>query len=453
MAALFLTALLSSCGGGSGASGGGSAPPPALTVPGLAVIKARAAGSGWLVLTEKLRPLEDVTRPDRQLLVTTSGAVGMSTIVPPVGWSVIDVAAHPSGQFSVVLASDEALRLRRYTADGALLGESDFTDAQAATDPFIGNIAVLHNPQSLLPFGTRDAVRLAPAGEDLILAVRTGRNAVVAQRLAHLGDGRFARQWRTLVEPGVSIDVVRLTSGTFDPFASLDNQWKLTLDVNPQGRTAIAVSLGFTALASGHREYFGDSVDPALMTGALVTVLDAQGARLGTTVIDTQQPSEVHVLRWAGDTVLVAGRVLTERRADGGGWDGFLAQSPAALGSTLQYRVIDIDRGDVILDVAGLPDGRVLLAGSTGYVQNPTGGSISEDAAPLLAILPATGVAAQRVVIAAGPRHNQVRTLIPWQGRWLVGGLQNGPGTHSADADPALLTCDGYLKEQPVPQQ
>jgi hypothetical protein len=118
----------------------------------------------------------------------------------------------------------------------------------------------------------------------------------------------------------------------------------------------------------------------------------------------------------------------------------------------LQYRVVDIDRGDVILDVAGLPDGRVLLAGSTGYVQNPTGGSISEDAAPLLAILPATGVAVQRIAIVAGPRHNQVRTLTRWQDHWLVGGLQNGPGTHSADADPALLTCDGYLKEQAVPE-
>ena len=145
--------------------------------------------------------------------------------------------------------------------------------------------------------------------------------------------------------------------------------------------------------------------------------------------------------------------VFSERRGDGTGWNAYAAHVNRTSGALLSYGVIDIDRGEVLFDIVRLAQGRFLVAGAAGYSQNPTGGSISEDAAPLLAILPATGVAVRRVVIAARPRHNQVRTLIPWQGRWLVGGLQNGPGTHSADADPALLTCDGYLKEQPVPQQ
>ena len=93
-------------------------------------------------------------------------------------------------------------------------------------------------------------------------------------------------------------------------------------------------------------------------------------------------------------------------------------------------------------------DGSIAIAGSTAYVQNPTGGSISESAEPLLAVLPATSGPAKRLPLPAGPRHNQVRTVAAWLHGWVIGGLQNGPGTHSADSDPTLLTCDGFLVAQ-----
>ncbi|NRF71834.1 hypothetical protein HLB44_33095 [Aquincola sp. S2] len=443
------TALaLTACGGGGSA---GTPPPPpaplALATPGTAATKVRANGGGWVLLTEKLRRLENVTTPDRRLLVSTDGRAAGTPITAPAGWSLIDVAVHPSGQLSVVLATDKALKLQRRAADGALVGESDFGDAQAASDPFIGDPIVIRDSSSLLPHATRDAVRIAPLGEDLVLAVRTGRNAVVAHRLVHAGAGQFNRSWRRLVEPGVPIGAVGLTSGSFDPFNSLDNQWKLSLDVDAQGRSAIAVSVGNTELAAGHAQYFNEPVAAVVTHGALATRLDAQGQRLGTTVIDTLQRSEVHAVRWAGEQLLVAGRVRTEQRADGFGWDGWLARLPAN-GQGGSVQVLDFDRGDVILDLVPTGDGRLMLAGATGYWQNPAGGSISEDAQPLLAFVPAAGGAASRVNANAGPRHNQLRSLSAWQGRWLIGGLENGPGTHSADADPARLTADGYLRDR-----
>lgn len=441
---------LSACGGGGGGGAGNPPPPPApvaVATPGVAAVKVRANGSGWVLLTEKLRALENVTTPDRRLQVSTDGRSAGAPITAPGGWSLIDVAVHPSGQISVVLATDKTLKLQRRTVDGALIGESDFTDPQAATDPFVGDPIVIRDSQSLLPQATRDAVRIAPLGEDLVLAVRTGRNAVVAHRLAHAGNGQFTRAWRRLVEPGVFIGGLGLTSGTFDPFNSLDNQWKLTLDVDAQGRSAIAVNLYLTELGAGHAEHFQEPAAALPQHGVLATRLDAQGQRLGTTVLDTLQRSEVHVLRWAGDQLLVAGRVRTELRADGFGWDGWLARVPAnGVGGSIQ--VLDFDRGDVILDVAPTGDGRLMLAGATGYWQNPAGGSISEEAQPLLAFVPATGGPATRATALAGPRHNQLRSIAPWQGRWLVGGFENGPGTHSADADAAKLTADGYLRDR-----
>jgi hypothetical protein len=441
-------ALLASCGG-DGSLAPEPAPatqPPALLLSGVAVNKFRASGNDWGVLTERLRQLEDMTTPDRSLLLSAGNAQTQSVDLPQ-GWSLIDFALHPSGELSLVLATDTHLRLQRRASNGQLTGDMIFTDAEAATDPFIGNAGTLGDSQSLVPQGTRDAVQVAPFGEDLVIAYRTGRNAVVAQLLSYNGGGDFERRWRTIVEPGVPIYRVRLTSGTFDPFASLDNQWHLVLDVDPQGRSAVAVSLGRTELPKGHSEYFDEPLDPALASGAIVTVLDVNGHRLSATPVDTSVLSEVHTVRWAGDSVLIAGRMLTAVRADGGGWDGFVARvSPGNPAAYLQ--ALDFDRGDAILDVAPLDDGSIAVAGSTAYVQNPTGGSISESAEPLLAVLPATPGPAQRLPLPAGLRQTQVRTVAAWLHGWVVGGLQNGPGTHSADSDPTLLTCDGFLRVQ-----
>jgi hypothetical protein len=417
-----------------------------LTLSGVAVNKFRASGNEWGVLTERLRPLVDVTAPDRGLLLSPGNGPTQSVDLPQ-GWSLIDFALHPSGEVSLVLANDTQLRLQRRASDGRLIGDITFADSDAVTDPFIGDAGTLKDSQSLVSQGTRDAVHLAPFGEDLLIAYRTGRNAVVARLLSYNGGDDFEPRWRTIVEPGVPIYMVRLTSGTFDPFGSLDNQWHLVLDVDSQGRSAIAVSLGGTELAKGHREYFGEPLDPALVSGAIVTVLDATGHRLSATPVDTSVLSEVHAVRWAGDFVLVAGRMRTAVRDDGGGWDGYVARvTPGNPATSLQ--ALDFDRGDVIFDVAPLDDGSIVIAGSTGYVQNPTGGSISEGAEPLLAVLPPTPGPAQRLPLPTGLRQNQVRTVAAWLHGWVIGGLQNGPGTHSADSDPALLTCDGFLRAQ-----
>jgi len=441
-------ALLVSCGG-DGSLSPAPAPatqPPSLMLSGVTVNKFRASRNEWGVLTERLQPLVDKTAPDRDLLLSAGGGQPQSVDLPQ-GWSLIDFALHPSGEISLVLATDTQLRLQRRGSDGRLIADMTLTDPEAPTDPFIGNSTPVTDPQSLVPLGTRDAVHLAPVGEDLLIAYRTGLNAVIAQRLTYNGGADFERRWRTIVEPGVPIDRIRLTSGTFDPFGSLDNQWQLVLDVDPQGRSAIAVSLGGTDLPKGHSEYFSEPLDPALVSGAMVTMLDANGHRVGATPVDTGVISEVHAVRWAGDSILVAGRMRTTLREDGGGWDGYLARVNP-VNRTTQLQALDFDRGDVILDLAPLDDGRIAIAGSTAYVQNPTGASISETAEPLLAMLPATPGPAQRLPLPAGPRHNQVRTVAAWLQGWVIGGLQNGPGTHSADSNPTLLTCDGFLQAQ-----
>src|SRR5262249_53206297 len=156
------------------------------------------------------------------------------------------------------------------------------------------------------------------------------------------------------------------------------NHLRLFIDVDSQGTLAIgmveAPMSNYTFQA--HADYFKESI--AATNGVLLTRVATQdGQRLGSTVIDTKERAELHGLRATSHGFALVGRVLSEVRPDGTGWDAFVA-SVKQDGSLDTYNVVDVDRGDVLFDIAQLASGRYLALGTTGYVQNPTGESISE---------------------------------------------------------------------------
>ncbi|VXB21386.1 hypothetical protein [Massilia sp. 9I] len=458
-----LLALLSACGGGGGdgGAGGGSGggdnrpPPPVQTtvehrVAGEAIVKVRGAGSGWVALAETLEPsFVSLLRPVRRLVIA-EGAAATSAYNPPAGWSLLDFAVHPSREISVVIATDSEVRLLRLDRRGVLLSQLDFQDAAIPNDPFYSDPLSIPNHKALLPKATRDGVRLAPVGEDLAMALHTGRNSILAYRYSY-GAGGFARNWRTLVEPGVFIGGRSVISGTFDPYGGLYEQWQVLLDADASGRIAVGVNLNPTEYAAAHAEHFKESLPAELYSGALVTELAADGRRVGTSYLEPRTPFELKAVKWHGNAIVAVGRVLPVRLPDGFGWDGMLSVIPAGSKGKAGYRTLDIDRGDVLLDATSLPDGRLLVAGSSGYFQNPNGASISEDVKPLLAVLEPDGRLREQLPAVKGPRHNQVRSVAPWNGSWLAGSMENGPGTHSADADAALLRADGHVRSVRVP--
>jgi hypothetical protein len=322
-------------------------------------------------------------------------------------------------------------------------------DPDAPEDPYFDG-GGMHDDGSLVPVFTRDAARAAAIGEDLAVALRTGRNAVVAYRFSRSAAG-YARAWRTLVEPGLSLFPESITSGTYDVFHALENHWHVLLDADADGSVAIAVASkpGLAPVFAAHAAYFGEPVGASI--GALVTRLAPDGRRLGSTVVDTVRPSELQGLRFAAGDVIAMGRVFTERRADGGGWDGFLARIDRASGALAAYRVVDVDRGEALFDAAPLSQSRLLVAGAAGYTQNPDGASIPDAMAPLLAILEADGTLLQRIALAPGARQQQARAIVALGSRRLVAGMTNGPGTHSGDGDRAAIVADGFLREVEIP--
>jgi hypothetical protein len=443
LAAVALTLLLAACGGGG--AGAGDAPPPLLSTafPGQAILKVRSGSQGIVALGEKPQAIDDASPRARRLLLLRAD-VQAGQYVPPVGWSLLDFAVHPSGEISAVLGTDAALRLVRLDAAGGVLHDQALLDPDARNDPSI-DIEGANNPDSMVPAFSRDAARVAPIGEDVAVAVRTGINAAVAYRYDRTAAG-FTRAWRTLVEPGMTVMGRFLTGGSHDVFDQLANHAKVLLETDDQGRVAVAVTGGFgTDLFHAHGTYFNEPT-MAIGNGGIITLLSPTGTRLVSTAVNTAQASELHGLRAIPDGFALVGRVRTERLADGSGWNAFAAfVSPA--GELRNYAVINVDRGDVLFDIVPGRNGRFLASGVTGYTQNPFGASISEDASPLLLVLSDTGTVVSRLAVPADPRHNQLRSLSRYGTNWLVGGMVNGPGTHSGDADRGLVSADGVLRE------
>jgi hypothetical protein len=417
-----------------------------LAVASQTVTKVRTAGNQVVLLEERLTSIFE-NGPQRTLAILQSDGHTVQPYMPPPVWSVVDFAVHPSGDISAILTTVREVRIVRLDPNGSIRSDESFLDPAAATDPFFDYAGGIKDGNALQPALMHDAARLAPLGESLAVVLRTGRNAIVAYRLDPEVSGAYRRSWRTLVEPGSSILGEGITSGSFDVFGQLENHLRIYVDVNTPDTLAIGVvnapMLNFTFRA--HAEYFSEPI--AASMGVLLTrVASADGRRLGSTVIDTHDRAELHGVRATPRGFVLVGRVLSELRSDGTGWNAFTA-FVGSDGTPGPYSVVDIDRGDVLFDVAALPSGRYLALGTTGYVQNPDGASISEAAHPMLVLLNTDGSLAQDLGYIGGARHNQLTTIASLNGRWLLGGMINGPGTHSGDAHRELIVADGFLQE------
>lgn len=431
---------------------GAKSPPPGnavdLAVAGRTVTKVRTASKQVVLLEERLTSIfED--GPQRTLSILESDGRTVRPFPTPAGWSVVDFAVHPSRDISVILTTATDVRIVRLDPSGAMRSDNLFLDASSPTDPFFNYAGGIKNDNALQPALMHDAARVAALGESLAVVLRTGRNAIVAYRLDPDAGAAYRLAWRTLVEPGSSILALGITSGSFDVFGQLQNHLRIYVDVDPNAPATLAVAVVNAPMRNftfrGHAEFFHEAI--AASAGLLLTRLAAtDGHRLGSTVVDTHNLSELHGVRATPGGFVLLGRVLSKVRSDGGGWDAFAALVGGD-GAPRPYHIVDVDRGDVLFDVAALPSGQYLALGSTGYTQNPSGASISEAAQPLLVVLNSDGSLAQNLGYPGGPRHNQLTTIAPLNGRWLLGGMVNGPGTHSGDADRGLIVADGFVRE------
>src|SRR4029078_13734392 len=88
-----------------------------------------------------------------------------------------------AGDVTVARAAARTVPLVRLDRAAARSFDFPLVDAQAPTDPYVILGDGPHDDTSMVPVLTRDAVRLAPVAAHVVVALRTGRNAVVASPL------------------------------------------------------------------------------------------------------------------------------------------------------------------------------------------------------------------------------------------------------------------------------
>jgi hypothetical protein len=396
----------------------------------VAVMKARRADDDYLLLLETLTPLADVERPDRVLRRFPPNRPALDYRAPD-GAVLVDVAGHPGGEATILLASDAGYALERWLPDGSRGGA--VVIAGIAPTPW-----------------SRDAGRIAAVGDDVVVAVRADDSSVRADRYTPDGAG-YRQLWDTLVEPANDLLPGGLISGSFDTFGQVRAPFRAYVDAGTDGAVWVAVQVDpATDLLSAHDGAFSDDLEfiaaPRPSADVLVTRLDGGGRRMFSRIVGTASRDQLYGMRAVAGGVLVVGRTDTHAD-DPAGWDGLIAR--VTDDGAVSARAVDAGGGDILFDADLLSDGRTVAVGGTGYTDNPSGGSISEACSLLALVL--TDDAQTGLQLPRLPRHNHLRTLLVTGASLWVAGMSDGPGTHSGDGDPSAIRADPFAAALAIP--
>lgn len=405
---------------------------------------------GWAVLLERPVHLhERLGRPDRYVVFLDGDGSEVARFTPAPGRELLDVAVHTSGEATALEASDDGYWLVRLDRAGARLRETLLEDDAIYTDPPAMNGV---ESRSRIETVTHDTGRIVASTEGVLVATRTGRHSVVAYGVAFDPATGYAPSWRTLVVPAHHIEPTGLRGGSYDTFGQLDAPYAVHLVRDGHGIAYVGVQharLDAGALLRAFETVFGEDLttDPDFLD-VFVTRLTRSGKRLGISVVGTPEDDQLYGLR-AGDSGAIAVGRSEIWNAQGTGFEAFAAHVDA-LGHVTVDR-FDVDRGDIAFDAMRTSSGEVVVVGASGYSQNPHGASISEESHPFARARngDATSVT---IPLPDGPRHGEARFVLPLEdGRLLVGGMLDGPGTHSADGDEAHLHARGFVAFVPSP--
>ena len=456
-AVLTLALLLVACGSTPGGPGGiHTGPDAGPTVdPGPSFERTE----GWSVRRRMRLPTGTDVVLEEQLASFTVAEYGASRIrrvdgpesTPwnaPAGLLIEDAALHPSGEVSAVLIdADFNVFVARLSESLAPLDLQQLHDPEIANDPFPsgGGVPVPTDvTANALP---RDSVRTAPDGEETVVAVVTPLESVLLYRLT------FATRWesprRTLVLP-VSHHIPFLPiGGTFDTFGAMWSSFRALLDVDADGNAYLAFWANPFKLRA-HKDFTGEDLKKlagnafSQDSDVLLEKFDRAGAHLWSRLVGTENEDEPYALRAFHGEVAVVGRARRVPGDDNTFWDAFVSVSTAD-GTLRRSRTFQLEASSILLGVDGVPGGGWLVGGSEGWSQNPEGLSILSFGSKLLLELPTPDADPVRIALPAGPRHNEIRSVLAdTPGRWFAG-HENGPVMHTGDGDLSQIHATGVV--------
>jgi len=365
----------------------------------------------------------------------------------PRGLFIEDAALHPSGTVSAVLVdAGFAVWLARLSSSLDLLDLARLGDPDIVRDPFpiVGAPPPSDLTANALP---RDSVRSAADGEEAVVVAVTPFESVLLYRLA------FSTRWeaprRTLVLP-VSLHTPLLPiGGTFDTFGAMWSSFRALVDVGGDGSAYVAFWANPGKIRV-HSAFAGDDLHKLATnpfsqdSDVLLEKFDRSGNRLWSRLVGTENEDEPYAVRAAHGEVAVVGRSRRVPGDDNTFWDAFLSVS-AADGTLRRSRAFQLEASSILLSVDGTLGGGWLAGGSEGWSQNPFGLSVLSFGSKLLIELPTPDADPVRLALPAGPRHNEIRSVIADQTHRWFAGHEDGPVMHTGDGDLPQIHATGLV--------
>lgn len=394
------------------------------------ITKAEIGENGYYLLFEELSPLTK-SPGSRYLKKTSFGGSEMMRIEASGGQALIDFCVSDEAIF-VLYSSHENIQIKKYGLGGTI---------QEST-------VIWTNTQNQ-PVSTHDRGRITVKNNRLTAAIRTEDNAAW---LYSLDATSLSTNWAKLIEPTNNSTGYGMTGGSYDTFEQLAHPYMIFLDLDDEGNAYVVVPALFGSSIYLHNEHFGETlnhiggtfVSPGFESDALVTKVSSTGTRLYTVVAGSEEPDECYGIKVENGSFYLHGRTAKQTNTSGYAWDAYVAKYGTGTGSPIYTNSFHIDQSEVIYDVAETKTGDLMMVGSAGWNQSPLGYSVSGTARKLVAVLDASGNFKEELELESGARHNQVRTIIYKNGRVWLGGWENGPGTHTGDADPSLVFADAF---------
>lgn len=396
------------------------------------IIKAEIGHNGYYLLFEELSPL--VKFPgDRYLKKSNFDGNETMRVSERAGYQLIDFSISNRAIYTLCSGS-QGFIIRKYDLNGDLQGSKMIWGNSANTS-----------------YAIDDRGRLVANDNSVTVAIRPEDYST---RLYSLNASDLEVNWSQLIEPGQTISAMGMSGGSYDTFEQLAHPYMVFLDQDEEGNAYVAVPALYSSSIHHHNQHFdenlshlgGSSVSAGLETDALVTKVSNTGERLYTVVAGSIDPDECYGIKADNSSFYLYGRTGKPTNTIGYQWDAYVAKYNSDIGSPVFVRSFDIDKSEIIYDLAETNTGDLIIVGATGWTQNPLGYSVSGTARKLVAIIDESGNFKEEIGIESGARHNQVRSIVYSNNRIWLGGWENGPGTHTGDSDHSQVFADAFWK-------
>lgn len=420
----------------------------------------QTTGSDAAWLEEKLAPwpsqVGDRDLGVRQIVYQSSTEARSVVWAAPARERMTAALASPSLTWVAVGVDEER---RPFLARGerqGLISKQTVDDPALAADlrAWLGT-----EPPSALRVGfmSEDSVRVAGTIDEPTVTLVSEHNAVLAYRFRWNGAG-FASMARTLVSPAFAQAPYLPIGASYDNFDAVVHDFSARIASVPSGASYVVVPSNHQRLRV-HNRIFGTQLQPLRSdddllnrpSDLLVSRLRQDGSIEWSRLVGIDDvDDEVYALATDdNERLAVVGRTRRERGRDNSEWHISL-HVVRADGQAAYSQTVDVPGNGIAQAASFGEDGSLFVGGTANWLQNPSGISLYQPGRPLLlqVSFDAQGRPGLPIVrddlLPSTLGHAELRAVATTAGRLWLGGLENGPLTHTGDSDPSLIRADGW---------